>query len=158
MKNNKTKRVIYLRVFSSFLAIYLILMIGFSYFLVSQQKKVAEMELQAYALQVSTKVEDILKNHIDSNNDIIDISKVNEEFANESNFFSAEIAVFTGDYELLFHTNNYWKVSYSINGDETGTFFTQYKFLNPKDWYSDEEIREIESYLYANPKAEKVGD
>jgi len=160
MKNNKTKRVIYLRIFSSFLAIYLILMIAFSYFLISQQKQVAEMELQAYALQISAKVEDILKDNIDSNNHIIDISKVNEEFANESNYFNAEdteIAVFTGDYKLLFHTNNYWKVSYSIDSDESGTFFTQYKFLNPKDWYSDEEIREIERYLYATPKAEKVG-
>jgi len=160
MKKNKTKRLIYLRIFSSFLAIYLILMIGFSYFLVSQQKKVVEMELQTYALQISTNVEDILKDNIDSNKHIMDISKVKKEFANESNFFNSEdteIAVFTGDYKLLFNTNNFWKVSYSYNNGG-GNFLTEYGFLNPKNWYSDEEIREIESYLYANPKAEKVGD
>ncbi|HWL24619.1 MAG TPA: HAMP domain-containing sensor histidine kinase [Ureibacillus sp.] len=160
MKKNKTKRVVYLRIFSSFLAIYLILMIGFSVFLVSQQKKVAEMDLRTYALQASTKVEDILKDNIDSNNQITDISKVKKEFANESNFFTSEdteMAVFTSDYKVLLSTNDYWKVSYSSQG-EGNKYYTEYGFLNPKDWYSDEEIREIESYLYAKPKAEKVGN
>lgn len=159
MKKNKTKRVIYLRIFSSFFAIFLILMIGFSVFLVYQQKEVAEMELRTYALQVSTKVEEILKDNIDSNHHITDISKVKKEFANESiSFFSedTEIAVFTGDYKLLTNTNNYWKVSYSYNDGEK--LVTEYGFLNPKDWLSDEEIIDIESYLYAKPKAEKEGD
>lgn len=159
MKNNKVKRVIYLRIFSAFLAIFLLLMIGFSVFFVFEQKKVAKMALQTEALQISMKVEEILKKHIDSERQIKDISKVKKEFANESNFFifeDTEIAVFTGDYQLLFNTNNYWKVSYSYN--EGGNFLTEYGFLNPKDWFSDEEVKEIERYVYANPKAEKEGD
>ncbi|HHW38027.1 MAG TPA: HAMP domain-containing histidine kinase [Bacillales bacterium] len=160
MKNNKTKRVLYLRIFSSFLAIYLVLMIGFSVFLISQQKKVAEMNLRTYALQINNRVEGILKDYIDNNNQITDLSKVKKEFANESNFFTSkdnEMAVFTGDYELLLHTNSHWRVSYTSHREGSKQYTAQ-GFINPKDWFSDEEIKEIENYLYATPKSEKVGD
>lgn len=160
MKKSKTKRAIYIRIFSAFLSTYLVLMIGFSVFLVSQQKKVAGMDLRTYALQVNNRVEDILKDNIDNDNHIKDISKVKKEFVNESPLFTlkgTEVAVFTGDYKLLFNTNGYWRGSYTEYREGTKNY-TGYGFLNPKDWFSDEEIREIEGYLYANPKVEKVGD
>ncbi len=160
MKKNKTKRVLYLRIFSSFLATYLVLMIGFSIFLVSQQKRVAETDLRTYALQVNNRVEDILKDYIDNDNQITDISKVKKEFASDSPFFTlngTEVAVFTGDYKLLFNTNDYWRISYT-EYREGNKYYTGYGFLNPNDWFSDEEIRELESYLFATPKVEKVGD
>lgn len=160
MKKNKTKRAIYLRIFSSFFATYLVLMAGFTVFLVSQQKKAAEMDLRTYALQVSNRVQVILKDYIDNNHHITNISKVKKEFVNESPFFTlkdTEMAVLTGDYKLLFNTNDYWRISYTEyrKGDN---HYTGYRFLNPKDWFSEKEIKEIERYLYANPKAKKAGD
>lgn len=160
MKKNKTKRVLYLCIFSSFLVIYLVLMIGFSMFLISQQKKVAEMDLRTYALQVNNRVEDILKDYTDNNNRITDISKVKKELASDSPFFTlkgTEMAIFTGDYQLLFNTNDYWRISYT-EYREGNKYYTGYGFLNPKDWFSDGEIKELESYLLAAPKVEKVGD
>ncbi|MCS1390264.1 HAMP domain-containing sensor histidine kinase [Lysinibacillus boronitolerans] len=159
MKKNKTKHSTYLRIFSSFLAIYLILMIGFSVYLVFQQKKMAEMDLRSYALQVSAKFEDILKENMDSENHIKDITLLRKEIANELNSFTTElteIAIFTGEYKLIFNTTNYWKVSYSNN--DVKKFSTEYGFINPKDWYSEENIKDIERYLYAQPKAKKEGD
>lgn len=158
MKKNKTKRSTYLRIFSSFLAIYLILMIGFSVYLVFQQKKIAEMDLRSYALQVSAKFEDILKENMDSENHIKDITQLKKEIAYELDSFTSElteIAIFTGDHKLIFNTTNYWKVNY-LNDDSK--VLTEYGFINPKDWYSEEDIKDIESYLYANPKAKKEGD
>ncbi|MEC1717370.1 sensor histidine kinase [Schinkia azotoformans] len=160
MKKTKTKRVLYLRIFSSFLATYLVLMIGFSVFLISQQKKVEEMELRTYALQVNNNVENILKDYMDNNNQITDISKVKREFAANLPLYTlegTEMAVFTGDYQLLFNTNDYWRISYTEYKDGN-KYYTGYGLLNPKDWFSDKEIKELEGYLLAAPKVEKAGD
>lgn len=160
MRKNKTKRAIYLRIFSSFLATYLVLMIGFSVFLVSQQKNVVEMDLRTYELQVNNKVVDILEDYLDNNLQITDITEVKKEFANEAPFFTengSEVAVFTSDQKLLVHTNGYWRTSYT-EYREGSKYITGYGYVNPKDWFNDEEIREIESYLYTTPKVEKVGD
>ncbi|MED4354502.1 HAMP domain-containing sensor histidine kinase [Schinkia azotoformans] len=160
MKKTKTKRVLYLRIFSSLLATYLVLMIGFSVFLISQQKKVEEMKLKAYALQINNNVENTLKDYMDNNNQITDISKVKREFAGNLPLYTlegTEMAVFTGDYQLLFNTNDYWRISYTEH--KVGNkYYTGYGLLNPKDWFSDKEIKELEGYLFAAPKVEKVGD
>ena len=119
----------------------------------------AEMDLRSYSLQVSAKFEDILKENMDSENHIKDITLLRKEIANELNSFTTElteIAIFTGEYKLIFNTTNYWKVSYSNNDDKK--FSTEYGFINPKDWYSEENIKDIERYLYAQPKAKKEGD
>ncbi|KEF36388.1 histidine kinase [Schinkia azotoformans MEV2011] len=160
MKKTKTKRVLYLRIFSSFLATYLVLMIGFSLFLISQQKKVEEMNLKTYALQVNNNVENTLKDYMDNNNQITDISKVKREFAGNLPLYTlegTEMAVFTGDYQLLFNTNDYWRISYTEHKDGN-KYYTGYGLLNPKDWFSAKEIKELEGYLFAAPKVEKVGD
>jgi len=160
LKENKTKAGIYRQVFGAFLATYLVLMAGFSMFLISQEKKVKSLELNGYALHVNRMVEEVLQDNIDSNNQIKDISKVKKEFISNSTFFTlqgTETAVFTGDFTPIFNTNDYWLCSYGELGEDN-KFHTVYGFLNPKDWFSEKEIEEIENYFYAQPKAEKVGD
>lgn len=73
MQKNITKRLIYTRVFSAFLAIYLLLMTGFSIFVISEEQKVAGMEFRTYANGVNNQVADVLKNHIDANNHVMDL-------------------------------------------------------------------------------------
>ncbi|AQS59881.1 sensor histidine kinase [Desulforamulus ferrireducens] len=160
MKKHKTKGIIYLRIFSVFLATYLVLMIGFSVFLVFQERQVTGMELRTYALQINNSVESILQNYLDNDKQITDISKVKNELLQESSIFTSrnfEGAVFTGDYELLFNTNNYWQCSYT-KYKEGNKHYTGYGYLNPMDWFGKEEIGELEGYLYANPQPKKVGD
>lgn len=160
MKKNKIKKSIYARILAVFFATYLLLMVGFSVFLISQEKKVVGREVGTSSLQISNEVVEILSGHIDNSNQIMDISKVKKEFVKQAFALStlnvAEIAVFTSDYELIYHTNDYWRCSYTeyIEGN---THYTGYGLLNPKDWFSEEEVKELEGYLYANPKTEKVG-
>ncbi|MFC5559869.1 sensor histidine kinase [Ureibacillus thermophilus] len=157
MKRDHPKRKIYLRIFSLLLAIYLILMLAFSTFFLSKQKKIAMMDLQTDGLYLSTSIERIIKDYV-SNNQIIDITKVRKELVNTLYLEpDTELAFFTGDYELVYNTNPYWTVSYTsqVVGNH---YYTDYAYINPEDWFSDEESQEIEDYLYAAPKAEKVGD
>lgn len=160
MKNNKMKKSIYRRIFGVFLATYLLLMIGFSVFLVSEENKALEKELALQSTHISNRVVQILEDNLDSNNQIMNISKVKEGFVNKpiyiSMFDAQEAAIFTSDYELIYHTNDYWRCTYSeVDGTK---HTTRYGLLNPHDWFSEEEVKELESYLYANPKVEKLGD
>ena len=156
MKRN-AKRSIYVRIFSVFLATYMVLMIGFSAILIFMEKKTVEKELILYSNNINSNVEDILRDNIDSENNITDLSKVKKGFLKISNVFNAieaEIAVFTDKYELILNTNNYWTVQYTII--EGNSHKTSYGSLNPEDWFSEEEIKELKNYLCADTKAEKV--
>lgn len=161
MKKNRINKSIYVRIFSVFLGTYLLLMIGFFIFFVSQEKKTIGKELGTYSLQISNRVAEVLRDNTDNNNQIIDISKVKKEFLKISPAFTmpgdVEVAIFTGDYKLIYNTNDYWRCSYTED-IEGNTHYPGYGLLNPKDWFSEEEVRELEEYLYTNPKAEKVGD
>lgn len=105
-------------------------------------------------------VEDVLKNNIDNNSQVTDIAKVKKEFVRNASFFTqsgTETAIFTGNYNLIFNTNNYWLCSYAER-NEGNKNYTEYGYLNPKEWFSEKEISELNNYLNANPKAEKAGD
>jgi len=161
MKKSKAKKSIHIRIFSVFLATYLLLMMGFSAFLVFQEKKIAGKELGNYSIQISNTIVDILENNLDENNDIIDMPKVKKEFTKQTLYYPsvyrAEVALFSSDYDLIYSTNDYWRCSYteSVVGN---THYTGYGLLNPRDWFSEEEVKELEDYLFANPKSEKIGD
>ncbi len=163
MNRNKAKHPIYLRIFSTFLATYLVLMIGFTAFLVSLEKEAAGKEFGTQAPQISDRVEKILNNYIDDDKQIIDLAEVKKEFINRSPVYlldGAEAAIFTSDYKLIYSTYNtkdYWKCIY--NEFKDGKESTDgIGLLKLNDWLSEEEIKELESYLYAKPKVEKVGD
>jgi hypothetical protein len=68
LKKNTAKRIIYTRTLLAFFATYFLLIIGFTVFLISQEKNATGKELLSYALSVNKKVEDILRDNIDSNN------------------------------------------------------------------------------------------
>lgn len=159
MKKNQTKRAVYFRVFGAFLATYLVLMAGFSLFLLDQEKKVACLAFRTSASQVNNTVEDVLQDDIDSNHRIVDLAKVKREFVRRPFFGSLglEAAVFTGDYNLIYNTNDYWLCSYTERR-EGNRGYSGYGLLNPQDWFSPEEIAELENYINARPKAEKPGD
>ncbi len=160
MKRNETKRAIYIRIFGAFFAIYLVLMSGFSVFLVSQEKELVTWELGGVASLVNNTVGEILQDRIDSGYQITDFPGIKKEFAGKSPLFTLsgmETAVFTGDYDLIFNTNGYWLCSYTEYSEGNRNYLGE-GFLNPKDWFNEKEIQELENYLYAKPKAKKVGD
>ncbi len=135
-------------------------MAGFSIFLISQEKNIENLEFQRFAFQVNHAVDDVLQDHIDNNNQIKDIGSVKKEFVRNSNFFGylgTEVAIFSNNYNLIFSTNDNWMCSYTEHS-EGNKAYTGYGYLNPKDWFSEKETAALKNYLYANPKAEKIGD
>ena len=160
MNKDRAKSIIYLRTISVFLITYLILMLGFSSFLINQKKKEAGMELEAFGLRVNQRVENILQKHLDEEGQITDLLEVNSRLLEETPFFTmqdSELAIFTGEYKLLFNTNKYWRCSYT-KYREGNMHYTADAYLNPEDWLDEKEIRELEGYLYADLKPKKVGD
>lgn len=151
---------IYLRIFGTLIATYLVLMASFSSFLISQEKKVGGLELRTFALQINNMLGDILQDTMDSNNQLTDVSKLKKELVRKSSFFTSletEVAIFSGDYSLIFNTNDYWLCSFT-EYSEGSKNYTGYGYLNPKDWFNEKEIIELENYLNAQPKVEKAGD
>ena len=160
MKENKTKRKIYIRIFSALLGTYLVLMAGFSILLLSQENKLESLEFRTFAFQVNNAVEDVLRDNIEGRNRIADVSKIKKELVRQSPFFTylgTELAIFTEDYNVIFNTSGGWLCSYT-EYREGNKGYIGYAYLNPKDWFSEKEVAELESYLYASPKAKKVGD
>ncbi|WP_326511476.1 HAMP domain-containing sensor histidine kinase [Clostridium intestinale] len=154
MKENQTKRTIYVRTFSSLFTAYLILMIGFSIFLINKEKKVQELQFNSLALQINHTANNIIKDNI------TDFPKLKRKMIGSLSLYAnsgTEIGIFTSNYNLIFNTNENWLCSYteSIEGN---THYTGYASLNPYDWFSDEDISELEGYLSSEPKVEKVGD
>ncbi|SHI21455.1 sensor histidine kinase [Desulfosporosinus lacus] len=159
MKRNKIKQTIYIRIFGALFATYLVLMTGFSLFLIAQEKKEGSWELRTLALQVNNTISGILQDNLDSNNQLADIAKLKKQLVGKSFFtyLGTEVAIFSGDYNLIFNTNDNWLCSYT-EYSEGSKNYTGYGYLNPKDWFKEKEITELENYLNANPKAEKAGD
>lgn len=159
MKRN-TKRSIYVRIFSAFLATYMVMMIGFTAFLVSLEKEAAGNEFGDRASQISDRVDRILKDSINDKKQIIDLPGIKNEFLESSPVYmldNAEAAIFTSDYNLVYSTYNrsdyllciYNEPEESSNG---------YGLLNLNEWFNEEERSKLVNYLYAKPKVEKVGD
>ncbi len=160
MKKNKTKQTIYIRTLAALLAAYLVLMTGFSILLIFQEKKMKGLELRTFALRVNSTIESTLQDAIDSNNQVTDIAKVKKQFVRNSPFFTdlgTELAIFTGDYKLIFNTNDNWLGSYT-EYSEGSKHYIGYGYVKPKDWFDEKSVTELENYLYAEPKAKKVGD
>ncbi|MBN7771749.1 sensor histidine kinase [Clostridium aminobutyricum] len=159
LKNKSIKRAIYRRTFLVLFAIYFFLMGGFSIFMLRQESKIQELQLRTFSSQVNTRVGEVLQEHMNSDNRI-DMAGLKKEFAKESPLFSSEdteVAVYTGDHDLIFNTNDDWLCSYSYQLSANRSL-AAYGFLNPEDWFDEKEIKELEQYLYAQPKAKEVGD
>ena len=160
MKKNRVKRSIYVRIFGIFLVLYLVLMIGFSAFMVAVEKRTVDMELASFSTHISNRVVEIFEGNIDSNNQITNLSEIKKGFVNKpiDAYIPVrnEYALFTSDYELIYNSNDYWLIGYSkVDGTK---HISRYALLNPNTWFSEEEIKELEEYRDANSKAEKSGD
>lgn len=160
MKRDKIKRKIYLRILGTLMATYLVLMTAFSLFLISREKEVKGLELRTLALQVNNRVEDILGDTTESSGQRRDTAKLKKELAKQISFISysgAEAALYSGDYSLIYNTNDYWECSYT-EYSEGSTNYIGYGYLNPREWFSEEETVELENYLNAQPQAKEAGD
>ncbi len=160
MKRIKIIKSIYRRIFGILAVTYLALMIAFSCIFLSQEKKAAGLEFGSFAVQAANRIHKTLNNHIDEDNNITDMSEMKIDLAFEISKYAVgdvEIALFADDYELILSSNDYWSCSYTehVEGNRQ---FTTYGLINPKNWFDDDEIGEIEKYIYAYPKAKKVGD
>lgn len=157
MKRIKIIKSIYRRIFGILAVTYLALMIAFSCIFLSQEKKAAGLEFGSFAVQAANRIHKTLNNHIDEDNNITDMSEMKIDLAFEISKYAVgdvEIALFADDYELILSSNDYWSCSYTehVEGNRQ---FTTYGLINPKNWFDDDEIGEIEKYIYAYPKAKK---
>lgn len=160
MKRNKTKERIYLRTFAALFATYLVLMTGFTTFLIAQEKKVKGLEFKGFASQVGQAIEEVLQGHLDEENQITDLGKVKRKLVTKSfllNSQGTEVAIYTDDYNLLFNTRNNWLCSFTAYR-EGNTYYTEYGYLDSSAWFGEEERAELENYLSADPQAKKAGD
>lgn len=160
MTSKNMKKNICIRTFSALFAIYLVLMSGFSIFLLSQEKKQKGIELQAYTYQVNNIVEEILKENMDQNNHIVNSPALKSALLNKTPTiygYDTELAVYTDNLDLIFNTNDYWRCSFTayIKGS---TYYTQYGYLDPKKWFDKKEVEDLSTYLKAVPDAKKNGD
>jgi signal transduction histidine kinase len=135
-------------------------MIGFSIFMLFQEKKVASMQYGTYASYISSTVDEILKDNVDDDYKIIDTGQIKWEFVNSIANYTAsktEIAIFTKNYELVFHTRDDLLCSYTKDTDGR-KYYTGYAYLNLDDWFEETVVTELKSYYYADTKAKKEGD
>lgn len=163
MKRNKTRHVIYLRTFSALFATYLVLMTAFTFFQLAHERKAFELELSVSIGSTGRQIDQFLNEHINHDDQRLDLAGFQQTMITQTGLLgkkpAQEIAVYNGNYELLFQTNDNWLVTYSETipkeGIPTNILYAE---LNPGDWFNPQQIRELEDYLRARPKAEKAGD
>lgn len=154
MKKNQIKRIIYVRTFSYLLVAYLILMIGFSVFLINKEKNVQQLQFSKASSDINNTSNRIIKENI------TDFPKVKRELIKGLSYYSnsgTEVAVFSSGYNLMFNTSNNLICIYT-EYTEGNTSYDGYAYLNPGDWFSEYEVSELKNYLSINAKAEKTGD
>lgn len=165
MQKRHAKRDIYFRTFTGLLAVYLLLMAGFSMFLLARTKDVEGLEFHRRALQLYHSLERELQERRNSEDGTLDVTKFRRDLAIHSHSLTYggwELAVYTGDYEPVYHTNDYWVCEFEEFVVGT-TKYPGYAYLNPEDWFSEKEITELEGYLTKSPrwgelKPKQVGD
>lgn len=154
MKSSKTRRSIYLRTFSWLLSIWIILMLGFSAYLLHGERQSVK---SAFDKDTNT-VYSSLYSSIYGNEDEYKLQRAlkslsNPQFSTES----FEYAVYSGDYDLVYDSSNTWICEYSVP-DDTGNWQPKYGFLYPEKWFSAEELEQIVYYLTFKSDSKKAGD
>lgn len=154
----KIKRAIYLRTFSALLAAYLVLMTAFSLFLLDREKEDAAEELSALTSQGTRIVEGIMQEYPGTSPS--DRSEMRKALLQSSIFpyTETEMALFSGDYELLFHTDDSWLIHYGVKVPDRNYYASHYSRMVPRDWFTEEEVVELEQYLTARPAPKKEGE
>lgn len=156
MRKNKVKGSIYFRNLFTFLVIYLILMAGFSLFSISQENKMESYKFRTMVPNVSSHMWETRLNDIDIEQagDIPELALV---AASIFPYYKTELAIFTDDFNLVSKTSENWLCQYP-KSIEMNKYTANYAYLDPKDWFNEEEIKELEDYLYHDQKPKRVGD
>lgn len=162
MNDINLKRMIYRRTFLILFALYFVLMIGFSIFILTQQNKIEGFKFSSFAGHMNNNIGIILQDYMQNEDQMSNISKLKSEFVSESNFYSKikpgiEFAVYSSNYNLLFNTKDGWICSFSEHS-ENNTTYEHYGYLSPLDWFSEHETEEIEYYLSTKLQPQKKGD
>lgn len=141
-------------------SVYFVIMVGLSVLLISQQMKIEGLTFGSSSGYIHQDVGRILRDNMDEQHQITDLAKLQRELIPSLAFYSdmgIAIAVYSRDYDLLFHTKDSWVCSfteYSVGN----TQYTGYAYLSPWDWFSEEEIEELEYYLNAELEPKQEGD
>ncbi|WP_019850934.1 cell wall metabolism sensor histidine kinase WalK [Desulfitobacterium sp. PCE1] len=155
------KKKIYLRTFGWLMGIWLVFMIGFSIFVISEEENKIKEEFMERSRIIGVSVDRIINDFNDVQDNEGKKTAIQEELSRTLNSFTSyqgyEAAVYTKEGELISSTNEYWTCQYTSR-QEGNTFYTDYAVLDPKKWFSTEEIAEMEEYLYGRHHPIEVGD
>ncbi|WP_426350274.1 sensor histidine kinase [Alloiococcus sp. CFN-8] len=149
---------VFIKTLSMFFIVYLVLMMIFSNHIIKEEKEKNRVSFINAAFQVSDNVWNTIKKYASEDNYIHDITSVKKELLTLYMRNTAmEMALFDEKFELIHNTSDKWVITYSQRMPDTSSL-TQFGFLEPKDWFSEEEISKMESIMYDKPVAKKVGD
>ncbi len=158
IKHDKAKRRIYIRTFAALMVTYLLLMAGLSVFLLNLQCKFEDNLCYKNTVYISSAViEDVLQNNIDSNNQMLDPEKFRKDCVDKLeslSYLNVDLAIFTRDGDLIYHSNNKWLCAYK----DTVTKEYSKAGIYLEQWFTKEEIAEINNYMKADPNPKKEGD
>lgn len=160
MKKSSLKSSVYLRNFLILGAIYLVMMLCFSLFLFVREKEVASLEFNTVSLNGAYGLESILRENTGDTAPLTDVEKMRKRLVaqvNNPEDNGTEMAVFTGSGELVIASGGGWVCSYT-EYTKAGINYMGYGLLTPEEWFDEETVAELESYLYASPQAREPGD
>jgi len=153
MKSSKTKRSIYLRTFAWLLSIWLVLMLGFSAYLLFEAKEAAKNTFGQHADSIrytlsSVAFDDEEEYKLPRLVNIIGYPKF------PSGDF--DYAIYSNNYNLIYDTGDTWICAYNIpNGPNSWKI--GYGFLYPQKWFNDTQIDELKYYLACKGNSTKIG-
>lgn len=158
------KRKIYLRNFGWFMAIWLILTVCFTLFLMNVEKNKVMKEVFSFTNLLSVEVERVINDFRDEDplkHEITAENEITAELTRKIHALTAqqgyEAAIYNRDLELICSTSDNWVCQY-MEEREDGTRFSRRAFLDPEKWFSEEQIQKIEGYLYAEHSPQRIGD
>ncbi|HHY26456.1 MAG TPA: HAMP domain-containing histidine kinase [Desulfitobacterium dehalogenans] len=152
------KKKIYLRTFGWLMGIWLVFMIGFTVFVFSVEENKIKDEFLNYTNSLSVNVERIFNDYKESNKEKVSAYiELSRQINNLTSHQGYEAAIYTGDRELIGSTNDHWFCQYTAYR-EGNIYYSGYAFLDPQKWFSEEQIAEMEEYLYVEHNPQNVGD
>jgi hypothetical protein len=68
-----------------------------------------------------------------------------------------QVALYSSDFERILNTKEGWLCSFTAYKEEN-VHHTAYAYMNPRDWFSDDEVEELENYLNTERNVKKQGE
>ena len=160
MKKSSLKHSVYLRNFLILGAIYLVMMLCFSLFLFVREKEVASQELRTGSFNTAYGLETILRENTDNTAHAMDVAKIRKQMIPRVSFQvdnGTELTIYTQSGEVILASGSGWECSYT-EYVQSGKNYIGYGLLDPDEWFDEEAVATLESYLYASPEARRKGD